>query len=195
MANATEPQGFYTLGRLLRPHGIRGEFKAYFDVQHLEDYLGLDVVFVQAGPRQAPTKHSVTNVRHDKGQVVILELETVTSRDQAEALSKRELYLPEDFLPELDETTFYYHEVPGLTVVDTKLGTIGKAIDVVEQPAQDLLRVKHAETGKEVLIPMTEAFVPRIDREAGQLFTNLPDGLLEVYLTEDKPKAPRRRKR
>ena len=181
MRAPAEPKGYYTLGRLLKAHGIKGEFKAYFDVQHLEDYLGLDVVFVSQPGKRPPEQYTVTGVRHDKGQFVILALAEVTTRDAAEALAKRELYLPEDLLEALDETSFYYHEVTGLPVMDDQLGEIGTVKEVREHPGQDLLRVNHT-SGKEILIPITDAFIPRIDREAGTLHTNLPDGLLEVYL-------------
>jgi 16S rRNA processing protein RimM len=45
--------------------------------------------------------------------------------------------------------------------------------------------------GKEVLIPISRAIVLRADGATKTLHTNLPDGLLEIYTTESKPKAPR----
>ena len=38
---------------------------------------------------------------------------------------------------------------------------------------------------KEVLIPLVDAFVDTIDDKAKTLYTNLPEGLLEVYTSTD----------
>ncbi len=57
---------------------------------------------------------------------------------------------------------------------------LGEITEVFEQPHQLLCTVIIA--GKEALIPLHEESLQRINRETKQVFVDLPEGLLELYL-------------
>jgi 16S rRNA processing protein RimM len=50
-------------------------------------------------------------------------------------------------------------------------------------PAQNLLALDYQ--NKEVLIPIIEHFVLKVDKEAKKIMVKLPDGLLDVYLADE----------
>ena len=59
----------------------------------------------------------------------------------------------------------------------------GRAI--VRFESQNLIGMDYQ--GSEVLIPIIDQFVLRADKAAKQLHVNLPEGLLDVYLSEQTP--------
>ena len=77
---------------------------------------------------------------------------------------------------------FYFHELPGFRVTDAVLGALGTVSSVYSLPHQDLLGMDYK--GSEVLIPLTDAVVTGINRKTAEVYTKLPEGLLEVYLTD-----------
>jgi 16S rRNA processing protein RimM len=58
---------------------------------------------------------------------------------------------------------------------------LGKVIEVIEQPAQLLLSVMVND--KEVLVPINETTLDKIDHKNQKIFVILPEGLLDIYLT------------
>jgi 16S rRNA processing protein RimM len=53
-------------------------------------------------------------------------------------------------------------------------------LEVIEQPVQILLRIELQ--GKEVLVPLNESTLDKIDHKQGKIYVTLPDGLLDIYL-------------
>ena len=56
-----------------------------------------------------------------------------------------------------------------------------QVLEVIEQPHQILLRGEV--DGKEVLLPLNESTLVEIDHQGLRVMLELPDGLLEVYLS------------
>ena len=87
---------------------------------------------------------------------------------------------PESLLPDLSEDQYYLHDLPGFLVVDKNKGRLGDISSVVEAN-QNILLVMIFE-GKEVLIPLQDDIVQKVDKVSKEIHTVLPDGLLEIYL-------------
>ena len=90
-----------------------------------------------------------------------------------------DLYLPLDLLPKLSGNNFYYHEIIGFQVIDTKYGEVGSIVSVNDRTAQALFEIINQ--GKEILIPIIDEFIVSIDRESKILTVQTPDGLLDLY--------------
>ena len=67
----------------------------------------------------------------------------------------------------------------GYTIINEK-ETLGEILEVIEQPHQLLCRIELK--SKEVLIPVNESFLKKIDHKKKQIMMELPDGLIDVYL-------------
>ena len=67
-------------------------------------------------------------------------------------------------------------------VIDGNEGPLGTVTSVMAMPTQDLIAMQYR--GQEMLIPINSAIVKTVDREAKTLNVDLPEGLLEVYLTD-----------
>ena len=63
-----------------------------------------------------------------------------------------------------------------------KLGRAGRTVEnFYELPQQDMLAMRYQ--GQEVLLPVVDELVTHADHGQKELYVNLPDGLLDVYLT------------
>jgi 16S rRNA processing protein RimM len=92
-------------------------------------------------------------------------------------------------LPKLTGNKFYFHEVIGFEVEDKRLGVVGKIQSINDSTAQPLFEVINREIDssgseqvKEILIPMVDHFLVKIDRDNKKVIMDLPEGLIEMYL-------------
>jgi 16S rRNA processing protein RimM len=92
---------------------------------------------------------------------------------------KSGLYLPLNLLPKLEGNKFYFHEVIGYTIEDKNFGEVGKIVGVNDTTAQALFEVEN--NGKEILIPMNDEFIIKVDRKNKTIFVETPEGLIDLY--------------
>ena len=104
----------------------------------------------------------------------------MNSEEEALRLTGKTLYLPLMTLPKLTGTRFYDHEIPGFTVIEEVHGEIGLVVQVVDLANNPLLQIE--KNGTEVLIPLRDGTVSKVDREKKELHVQVPPGLIELYL-------------
>ncbi len=170
----------YQLGYIVKPHGLQGEVNVFLDVDFPEDYQHLESVFVVLPDTGTLVPFFVEYLSISDNKV-ICKLEDIDTIEQAAPLAKAPLYLPLENLPILEEGQFYYHEIIGFAVQDEKEGVLGIVENVYEGNGQDLIVMQYK--NQEVLIPMTDDIVPKVDKQQKIVFTRLPEGLLDVYLS------------
>ena len=170
----------YQLGYVIKTHGLHGEVSILLDVDFPEAYNNLESVFVASAGSETLVPFFVEHlsVRQNKALIKFEEVDTI---EQAEALLKAQLYLPLSSLPPLEDDQYYYHEIIGFSVTDEGHGQLGTVQDVYESTGQDMLVVLHQE--KEVLIPINDDIVRRVDKARQTVHVTLPEGLLDVYLS------------
>ena len=171
----------YQLGYLIKTHGLRGQMVAHFDVDDVSAYTKLKTVYLTL--TGAPTKlveHQIEKVQLQSGNKVLIKLRGIERIEEAEPLRGSQLHLPLAALPELEEDQFYFHDVIGFTVVDETLGNLGTVENFYELPQQDMLAMRYQ--GQEVLIPVVDELISHADHTKKEIYVNLPEGLLDVYL-------------
>jgi 16S rRNA processing protein RimM len=111
------------------------------------------------------------------GRLTIL-LSGCASRDDAEELRGRWLYVEADEEPPADENEFYDHQLEGLNV--TVAGAVvGRVTEVLHLPGQDVLSVALT-AGGSALIPFVAEMVPEVDVVAGHVRVEPVEGLLDA---------------
>ncbi|GAA0879345.1 ribosome maturation factor RimM [Algoriphagus jejuensis] len=170
----------FQIGRIAKVHGLRGEVNVVLDVDYPEDYEGLEHLFIEQKGRLVPffLEHFVIQPG-DRALAKFEELDTIES---VESLVGAEAYLPLTELPQLEDGQYYFHELVGFEVIDETLGLIGPIQIIYDLETQDLLGVTHQ--GKEVLIPIQDGIITKVDKAAKKVFCQLPDGLLDIYLED-----------
>lgn len=147
----------------------------FLDVDDPQEYADLDSAFVEIKGNLVPYFFQLDNINGNKAVATFEDL----TPDEAHSLVGCELYLPLDLLPQLTGNQFYFHEVRGFRVIDSQHGDIGVLQQVIEYPAQPLFQIMQGDT--EILIPVIDQVIDRLDRESKTLYITAPNGLIELY--------------
>ena len=176
----TAPE-YAVVGRVRRAHGIRGELV----VEMLTD--APDAIFASghrlfvgtADGAPVPDGRSVT-VRgaRDFKEGLLLQLEGLDDRTEAERWRERTFLVPLDELPEPAEDEVYYHDLIGMQVVLVGGEAVGEIVELFELPQGLYLDVKRPR-GDTVLIPYAPEVVTQTDVDARVVTIDPPEGLLE----------------
>lgn len=168
---------FY-LGTIVGKFSFKGEVLIKLDTDEPEFYLEEESIFVDLHRNLIPFFIEKSNLQ--KGHLLRVKLEDIDSEDQAEELIDCKVYLPLDRLPELDDDQFYYHDVIGFKMIDKGFGEIGLLKAVNDNVPQHLFIIDHQ--GKEVLVPVNDDLIEKVDKSAKCIYLDLPEGLVELYL-------------
>ena len=170
----------FSLGKITKPHGLKGEVTIWLDVDVPENYIGLDGLFLEIKGQLVPYIIEELQVR---GKKSIVKFEDINSIEATETIIDAEAYLPIKKLPKLKGKQFYYHEVIGYQIIDNNSQKdLGELKAIYESTGQDLFAVDINET--EVLIPIIDNFLDTIDHSEKRIHVTLPDGLLDIYLNQ-----------
>jgi 16S rRNA processing protein RimM len=168
---------FY-LGRIVKKHSFKGEVVIKLDTDEPEMYKEMESVFVNLGNNLIP--FFIKDSLLQKGNQLRVRFENIENEEDADSILKAGIYLPLTMLPKLTGKKFYFHEIIGFEVEDEKYGNIGAITGVNDTTAQPLFEVENGAT--QILIPMIDAFIVKIDRENKILFLKTPEGLMDMYL-------------
>lgn len=168
---------FY-LGKIVSRHGFKGELLAKLDTDEPELYEKLESVFVSLGNNLVP--FFLRRSRLHKSSLLRMQFEDVESEEAASRLLGAGLYLPLEQLPKLSGNRFYYHEIIGFRLQDDRHGDVGEIRSVNDQAAQALFVAE--KDGKQVLIPVSDDYIEKVDRAARTIHIRTPEGLIDLYL-------------
>jgi len=108
---------------------------------------------------------------------IVLKLRGIDSREAAARLTHQRWYEPREGLPEPEDDEIYVVDLLGLRAVTVEGEVLGKIVDVVEIGPHDVLVIRGL--GRQQLVPNVEAFVQRMDFEAGEVIITPIEGLLD----------------
>lgn len=169
---------FY-LGTIVGKFSFKGALLAKIESDDLEEYTQMESVFVETPTGLIP--FFIENCQLHKSRLLRIKFEGVDTESDAEQLLKCELYLPLDILPKLTGKQFYYHEVTGFEVIDGQKGTIGTIKQINDMGPQPLFVIDHQ--GTEILVPLHDDLIKKIDRKNTTIHMQLPEGLLDLFLS------------
>jgi 16S rRNA processing protein RimM len=177
--NVAVPAGFLAVAYVVGVHGMRGEVKA-------ELYTDFPERFTPGLTLRAGEELQEIEVRAARlhKQHILLSLAGVTTREQAEALRGRWLFVAEDDAVLLEEGTYFVHDILGLEVVTEEGEALGAVADVIFTGANEVYVVRRPAAGDEpppadLLLPATDEVVRSVDLDAGRMVVRLLPGLTE----------------
>lgn len=168
-------RGLVFVGRVVRPHGIRGDLKTVPYTDEPEQFKQFKSVFVEKSGENGKW-FEIEKVRfQQKG--IILKLSGVDDRNDAETFRGSVLRVRASVLPEpvLSENSLL--RIVGFSVISSSGENIGRVEDVLQTSAQNVLVVNCG--GKEILIPAVDAFLTEINLMEGMIVIDPIDGLLD----------------
>ena len=176
------------VGRIGKPHGLRGEVTLDVRTDEPERRFAPGTTLRAEAPAGADRRPSTLTVARARWHqtTLLVTFEELADRNAAEAARGTVLHatIGRDETPE-DPEEFYDHQLVGLDVIDldgTHLGTV-KAL--VHGSAQDLLTVR-TDDGRDALVPFVTALVPEVDLDARRLVVADRPGLVSPF-PDDAP--------
>ncbi len=152
----SEP-AFLVVGKLRRPHGVRGEIpmEIYTDfVELLTPGLTLYI-----GESYQP--HQIESTRW-KGDLILLKFKDIDDRTVVSSLTNDLVFIDEEELPPPSEGTFYPHQLIDLDVYDEAGVFLGSIQQILVTGANDVLLIL-TEAGDEMLLPVIEDVILDVD--------------------------------
>ena len=168
---------FY-VGKIVKKYSFKGELLIKLDSDEPEIYEDMDSVFVDLRNNLVP--FFIESSQLHKSELLRVKFEDVETEQDADALLKCDIYLPLEFLPKLDDDKFYFHEIIGFTVEDVNFGMVGIVKSVNDSTAQALFEIDR--DGIEILIPMNDDFIKKVDKKKKHILLDTPEGLIDLYL-------------
>ena len=169
------------LGRVLGPHGIRGELRIHIygdGPDHLLEAREIALADPERGAEDpAPRMFGIEGGGTGRRGEVRLQLEGIHDRDAAQALEGRLVTIPADELPALPDDEFYWYELVGHEVVLDSGESLGRVQEIWETGAHDVLVIRDAQ-GRQHLIPTAREFVTDIDPEGRRITVADRPGLI-----------------
>ena len=146
-------------------HGIRGEVR-------LRSFTQDPLAVTSYGPLESEDgarRFEIEALRPAKDHFVA-QLAGITDRDAAERLTNLKLYVPRDRLPPVeDDETFYHADLIGLAAVTDAGAPLGTVTAVHNFGAGDIVEIAPAGGGEPLMVPFTDAAVPKIDLAASRI--------------------------
>ena len=167
----------FQLGHVIKTHGLNGEVSIFLDTDHPEDYQNLESLFIEINKQLIPFFVESLRVQGSHALIAFEEVETI---EDAERLRGCSIYLPLSLLPKLEDNAYYYHELIGFDILDQEKGLIGQLDSIVDVAGNDIMITNFQSI--EVMIPMNDDVIEKVDKSAHQILIKLPEGLLDVYL-------------
>jgi len=168
------------IGKLVATHGLKGEVIIKHSLGKKTDFKNAEAIFIEkVKGEQLPYFHEKSIPKNNTETIV--KLEGVDTKEAASILLQKKVWLTKNDFEELVSKSAPINLIDFVVINNAKkLGTIES---VIEQPQQVLLQLTINE--KEVLIPINESTLKKIDRRKNEVHVSLPDGLLEIYLGEE----------
>ena len=117
--------------------------------------------------------------KEDKRKLLtIVDFEEIGNIDQAKELNGFQMKIRRDLLPEKNEDEFYIKDLLGVEVFSDN-EKIGEVTDVMDTAAHNILIIEDIVTKKEVMIPLVDEFVKKIDFKNNRIEVELIEGMRE----------------
>lgn len=169
--NPGEPV-FLAVGRLGKPHGIKGEIQMVVLTDFPERLkVGLKVYL---GEDHQPNK--IVSVRRNN-QRLLIRFAGMKDRSQVEQLRTLPVFVRTEDIPPLAAGELYLHQILGFSVEDSALGVLGFLAEVLETGANDVYIIR-PDAGKDILIPAIPEVILEIDLMHRLIRVELPEGLI-----------------
>jgi 16S rRNA processing protein RimM len=168
---------YFKIGKLVAVHGLAGELLLKHELGKKTSLKGLQAIFVEE-KKSSFLPWFIESTKIKSEEEVYIKLEGINSREAAMRLTQKEIWIPE-----IDFKKFAAKSAPasllGYTIINYN-EPLGEILELIEQPHQLLCRLDIK--GKEVLIPLHEQTLQKVNHKKKEVLVELPDGLLEIYL-------------
>jgi len=166
------PTQFLAIGKVLRPHGVRGELLLETLTEFPAHLAEVEMVYV--GDAESPQPHPLRRARLHQRDLLI-QLADCLDRDAADAYRGQMVFIQTEQAAPLPPGRYYHHQIIGLTVVTDEGEALGQVAEILETGANDVYVV--AGPSGEILLPALQSVIQQIDLDAKKMMVHLLEGL------------------
>ncbi len=168
---------YFKIGKLVAVHGLKGECILKHELGKKTSLKGLQAVFIEEKKGSfLPWFIEAAKIKSESE--VYLKLEGVDTREVAAKLTPKEIWLAEADFKKFAAKSSPVNLLGYSIIHENKV--LGEILEVIEQPHQLLCRLEIQ--SKEVLIPLHESTLQKVEHKKKQVFVELPEGLLDIYI-------------
>ena len=164
------PPEFLAIGRVLRPHGVRGELLLEALTDFPEHLDGVGTIYLG----DAAEPHPLAGARMHRGRLLI-QLEDCVDREAGEAFRGQLVQIWFGDAAPPPPGSYYYHQIVGLAVVTEEGEALGDVTEILETGSNDVY-VVNGPSG-EILLPALMSVILKVDLEAKRMTVHLIEGL------------------
>jgi 16S rRNA processing protein RimM len=170
-SDARQPPEFLAVGRVVRPHGIRGALLVVAFSELIHELQADQQIFLGE-------EHTAVNVREFRSykRGYLLFVEGCEDRNTAELWRDQRIYVRFTETDALPEGTYFHFQILGLTVETEGAERLGTIVNILQTGANDVYIVQD-EVGKELLLPAIESVIREVDLENSRIVVTLLPGL------------------
>jgi len=175
--SAVDSDSLVRIAKAIRARGLKGEIVADLLTDFPERFEEVAELIAVApnGDIQTVELESFW-FQNDR---VILKLLGFDSVEAAEQLRDYEFCVSDSEVVELEPDQYYDFDLEGCRVQEVTGLTVGKVQSVLKTGGPEILVVV-AENGAEIMVPLAESIIVKIDVDAKEIVIDPPEGLLEL---------------
>ena len=165
------------IGKIAATHGLNGDVILKHVLGKKTDFKNAEAIFVELQKQTyLPFFQQKVTIKNDTETIV--KFEGVGTKEAAVKLLQKRIWLTKNDFENLVSKKAPVNLI-GFVVTDNN-NRLGEVEAIIEQPHQILLQIQM--NNKEVLIPLHEGTLKKIDRKKKEVQVTLPEGLLDIYL-------------
>lgn len=168
---------YFNIGKLVAIHGLTGELLLKHSLGKKTSLKGLKAVFIEE-KKNSFLPWFIESAKIKNETEIYVKLEGVNTRENAMKLAQKQIWIPEEEFKKYTAKSAPANLL-GYEIINQGK-RLGQILELIEQPHQLLCRLEIK--NKEVLIPLNESFLKKIDHRKKEILVELPEGLLEIYL-------------
>ncbi len=170
-------QQYFKIGKLAASHGLQGYLILQHNLGKRTALKDLEAIYIE-NPKDNFIPYFIESCSIKSETETLIKLEGIHTKEAARILTPKEVWLEEN-----DFKKYTKKSAPitllGFTMIDGDQD-LGEIIEVIEQPHQILCVILYK--GKEAMVPVHEENLLKINQQKKQVFVDIPEGLLDVYL-------------
>lgn len=164
------------IGKIIAPHGVRGEFRLVPLTDFPERFKTLKEAFLGDG------RPVIVETARSHKQFILLKLKGFDTPEAVADLRNMTLEVDRDAVVPLPEGHFYIFDLIGLDVYTESGGSLGVITDVLQTGSNDVYVVNQnrpeAEKKAEILLPALKSVVLEVNITEKKMVVRLPEGLI-----------------
>ena len=166
-------ENLVNIGTVTGTHHLLGSVKINSIFEETDLIIGEKVLLEKDGRRKILT---IKNIRKLNEKKLLADFEEIQNIEAAKELNGFQIKIRRELLPEKREDGFYIKDLLGVEVFSGN-EKIGDIVDVMETAAHNILIIEDILNKKEIMVPLVDEFVKKIDFKNNRIEVELIEGM------------------